>query len=62
MTGLTGKGAMTVRFEVEVEKNEAGDFVARAVEYDVSATGRTETEALTNILDALTRHFKKKAR
>jgi predicted RNase H-like HicB family nuclease len=51
-----------VRFEVEVEKNEAGDFVARAVEYDVSAKGRTETEALTNILDALTLHFKKQSR
>ena len=53
---------MTVRFEVEVEKNEAGDFVVRAVEYDVSATGRTETEALAKILDALTLHFKKKSR
>ena len=48
-----------MRFEIEVHRNEAGEFVATAVEYAVSATGRTEKEALARIMDALALHFKK---
>jgi len=51
-----------VRFEVEVEQRATGEWVATAVEYDVSATGQTEKEALARIMDALAHHFKHKAR
>lgn len=48
-----------MRFEVVVEQNELGEFVASAVEYPgVSATGRTEKEALARLLDALEQHLK----
>ena len=47
-----------MRFEVEVYKNEAGEWVAEAVEYRVTATGRTESEALARMMDALAAHFK----
>jgi predicted RNase H-like HicB family nuclease len=50
-----------VQFEVEVYKNEAGEWVATAVEYDVSAKGLSEKEALSRIMEALTAHFKQKA-
>ena len=46
-----------MRFEVEVYKNDAGEYVAEAVEYKVTATGRTESEALARMLDALNAHF-----
>lgn len=49
-----------MKFEVIVEKNERGEFVATAVEYPgVSATGRTEKEALARIVDALELHLKR---
>ena len=48
-------------FEVEIYRNEAGEWVATAVEYGVSATGRTEKEALARVMDALADHFKKSA-
>jgi len=51
-----------MQFEVEVHRNELGDWVALAVEYGVQATGRTETEALARIMDALAAHFKTRAR
>jgi predicted RNase H-like HicB family nuclease len=47
-----------MQFEVEVEKKETGEWVATAVAYEVSVTGRTEQEALAMIMDALARHFK----
>ncbi|HEV8472564.1 MAG TPA: hypothetical protein VGR82_07310 [Methylomirabilota bacterium] len=47
-----------MQFEVEVYKNEAGDWVATAVEHQVTATGRTEPEALARLTDALAQHFK----
>lgn len=47
-----------MRFEVEVYRNEAGEWVATAVAYSVSATGRTENEALARVMDALALHFK----
>ena len=47
-----------MQFEVEIYRNETGEWVATAVEYAVSATGRTESEALARIMDALAAHFK----
>jgi predicted RNase H-like HicB family nuclease len=47
-----------VQFEVEVHQNEIGEWVATAVLYGVTATGRTEPEALARIMDALALHFK----
>ena len=47
-----------MQFEVEIYKNEMGEWVATAVQHGVSATGRTENEALARIMDALTLHFK----
>ena len=49
-----------MRFEVEVYRNEAGEWVAEAVEYKVTVTGRTENEALARMMEALTLHFKTK--
>jgi predicted RNase H-like HicB family nuclease len=48
-----------VQFEVEVYRNEAGDWVATAVAYNVTTTGRTEKEALARMMEALAAHFKK---
>ena len=48
-----------VRFEVELYKNEAGDYVATAVEHNVTASGRTEKEALAILMEKLSAHFKK---
>ena len=48
-----------MRFEVEILQDEAGQWVATAVEYGVTATGRTEKEALAMVMDALTNHFRK---
>jgi predicted RNase H-like HicB family nuclease len=47
-----------MQFEVEIYKKETGEWVATAVEYGVSATGRTEPEALARVMDALSAHFK----
>jgi predicted RNase H-like HicB family nuclease len=49
-----------MRFEVEVYKNDVGEWVAEAIEYKVTATGRTESEALARVMDALAAHFKTK--
>jgi predicted RNase H-like HicB family nuclease len=49
-----------MQFEVEVYKNELGEWVAEAVEYKVTATGRTEAEALARMMEALNAHFKTK--
>ena len=47
-----------MKFEVIVEKNELGEFVTAAVEYPgVTATGRTEREALALIVKALELHL-----
>jgi predicted RNase H-like HicB family nuclease len=51
-----------VQFEVELEQNAAGDWIATAVAYGVKATGRTEQEALARIVDALALHFKTASR
>jgi hypothetical protein len=47
-----------MKFEVEVYKKDTGEFVATAVEHDVSVTGLTEQEALMRLLEALGKHFK----
>jgi len=47
-----------MQFEVEVERKDTGEWVATAIEYKVSVTGRTEQEALAMIMDALAKHFK----
>jgi len=51
-----------VQFEVEVYQNEAGDWVATAVAYGVTVTGRTEKEALARVMEALTSRFRKASR
>lgn len=48
-----------MRFEVEVAQNEAGEWIATAVEHPVTATGRTEKEALAMLMEKLAAHFKK---
>ena len=50
-----------MNFEIEVYRNEAGEWVATAVEYDVSAKGLSEKEALARIMEALSAHFKQKS-
>jgi predicted RNase H-like HicB family nuclease len=50
-----------MHFEVEIHQDATGSFVATAVEYGVTATGRTEKEALARLVDALTLHFKASA-
>jgi hypothetical protein len=47
-----------MQFEVEVEKNDKGGFVATAVAYKITVTGRTENEALAILMDKLNHHFK----
>jgi hypothetical protein len=47
-----------MKFEVEVYKKDTGEFVATAVEHDVSVTGLTEQEALMRLLQALGKHLK----
>ena len=48
-----------VRFEVEISRNDAGEYVAIAVEHNVTASGRTEKEALAILMEKLSAHFKK---
>jgi hypothetical protein len=49
-----------LKFEVEVYQNELGEWVATAVEYEVTAKGLSEKEALAKVMDALAAHFKQK--
>lgn len=51
-----------MQFEVEIYRNEVGEWVATAVAYNVTVTGRTEKEALARVMDALALHFKKAAK
>jgi hypothetical protein len=48
-----------MQFEVEVYKDDAGQWVATAVEYGVSVTAPTEKDALGRIMEALAAHFRK---
>ena len=56
---LRRSGYTATQLEVELYKNEAGEWIAIAVEHDVTAKGRTENEALSLLMDALAAHFKK---
>ena len=47
-----------VNFEVEIYQNDAGEWVATAVEHGVSAKGAVEKEALARLMEALAAHFK----
>ena len=51
-----------MKFEVEVYRNDAGEWVAEAVEYQVSAKGLSEKEALARIMEALSAHLKKSSK
>ena len=53
-------GGFRMKFEVEVYKKDTGEWVATAVEHEVSVTGLTEQEALMRLLDALGKHLKSK--
>lgn len=48
-----------MEFEVEVYRNDLGEWVATAVAYAVTVNGRTEQEALAMLVDAMTQHFRK---
>jgi predicted RNase H-like HicB family nuclease len=48
-----------MQFEVEIYRKETGEWVATAVAYQVSATGRTEKEALARVMEALAQHFRR---
>ena len=62
-TAATALGVLVysgpVQFEVEIYKNETGEWIATAIEHDVTAKGRTENEALALLMEALTARFKK---
>ena len=51
-----------MQFEVEVYQNEAKEWVATAVAYNVTVKGRTEKEALARVMEALAQHFKTTSR
>jgi predicted RNase H-like HicB family nuclease len=52
-----------MRFEVELSTDEAGLFKAMAVAYpSVTATGRTEKEALGLLMQAMERYMKEEAK
>ena len=51
-----------MRFEVEVARDDTGLFRATAIAYpEVTATGRTETEALGLLMQAMERYMKRQA-
>ncbi|HEV8641687.1 MAG TPA: hypothetical protein VGV13_11370 [Methylomirabilota bacterium] len=50
-----------MKFEVEVYQDATGQWVATAVEYQITVTGRTEKEALARVMDALSARLKRTA-
>ena len=46
---------------MEIYQNDASEWVATAVAYNVTATGRTEKEALARVMEGLAQHFKTRA-
>jgi hypothetical protein len=48
-----------VQFEVEIYKEETGEWVATAIAHGVTAKGRSEQEALSFLMEKLSAHFKK---
>ena len=57
--GLVYSGAM--EFEVEIYQDETGQWIATAIGHEVTAKGRTENEALSFLMDALSTRLKKKS-
>ncbi|MBI3637494.1 MAG: hypothetical protein HY216_14975 [Candidatus Rokubacteria bacterium] len=51
-----------MQFEVEVYRNETGEWIATAVEHGVSAKGASESDALARLTAALAAHLKKGAK
>jgi hypothetical protein len=51
-----------MQFEVEVYKDDAGEWVATAVAYAVTVKAPTENEALARLMDALKVHLKASAK
>ena len=51
-----------MNFEVELYKNDAGEWVAEAIEYKVNAKGLSEKEALGRLMEALSAYFKKSSK
>ena len=51
-----------MQFEVEIYRSETGEWVATAVQYNVTVKGRTEPETLAQLMDALASHFKTAAK
>jgi predicted RNase H-like HicB family nuclease len=57
--GVPAEQERTMRFEVELVKQEDGLYKASAVAYPaVTATGRTEKEALGLLMEAMGKHMK----
>ncbi len=51
-----------MRIEVEVAKDDTGLFRATAIAYpEVTATGRTEKEALGLLMEAMERYMRRQA-
>jgi len=50
-----------MKFEVEIYRNDTGEWVAEAVEHQVSAKGLSEKEALGRLMEALSAHFKQQS-
>jgi hypothetical protein len=51
-----------VQFEVEVSTSESGEWRATAVLYGVTATGRSEREALARLAEALAARLRQDGR
>jgi len=51
-----------MKFEVEVSQNDAGEWTATAIAYQVTVTGRTEKESLARLMEAVALHLKKAAK
>ncbi len=50
-----------MQFEIEVYQNEAGEWIATAVQHGVSARGASAKDALARVMEALAAHFKSAA-
>jgi len=61
-TILFDRARLRRQTEVEVSQDDTGQWLATAIEYQVSATGRTEKEALARVMEALAAHIKKAAK
>ena len=48
-----------MQFEVEIYRNETGEWIATAVAHGVTVKGGSETDALARLTEALAAHLKK---